>query len=371
VDIEELRAALVAVCRRLEAAGAARVAEAMAAAARDPKTSVLVRTLFADALAVLADRLTPDQAASLESALVDSLLAGLADAKSRQFRGFLGQALATACGRPGATDAARAAEALGATIRDPQTPLATLKPLAAALVVVRGQLPPTEASSHANQAVGLLDSLWVAQTAPLDRASVAEALAAVWTCLGPTAATARARRAATGLEEALRDSKAAPNEIAGLATALAAVYTHLDAAERRERANAVSDILVAALRRPGNAPLTVVKLSESLATLYAQEDRPGAVRVANALFALLDDPNDSQFRFLLPSKAFKTIAARLDERDLQRLLDHPLAVGPLRRVLLEIPAGSKHRSFRNTWEYLDATESNGKGTEGRSPGANR
>jgi hypothetical protein len=355
VSKEELRTALVAVCNRLDAAGAVRVADAMAAAARDPQTSVLVRTLFADALAALVGRLTPDQAASLESALIDSLLADLADAKSQQFRGFLGQALATACGRPGATEAPRAAEALGAAIRDPQTPLATLKPLAAALAVVSGRLPSKEASSHANQAVDALDSLWVAKTAPLDRASIAEALAALWTCLGPTAATAGATRAAADFEDALRDSKAAPNEIAGLAMALSAVYTHFDSAERRGRANAVAEILVAALGKPRNESFTISRLSEALASLCAHQDRAGAVRAANALLAILDDPNDSNFRFYLPSKMFKTIAARLDERDLQRLLDHPLAAGPLRRALLEVVGGSKNRSFRNTWDYLDAT----------------
>jgi hypothetical protein len=149
------------------------------------------------------------------------------------------------------------------------------------------------------------------------------------------------------------------------------VYTHLDAAERRERANAVADILIAALRKPGNASLTISKLSQSLATLYAHDDRPGAVRVANTLLAILDDPNDSQFRFFLPVMTFKTIAARLDERDRQRLLDHPLAAGTLRRALLDVLAGSKNRSFRNTWDYLDGTESNGNGTAGLSPGTNR
>jgi hypothetical protein len=370
-DIEALRAALVAVCRRPDAAGAARVAEALIAAIRDPKTPVLVRILFADALAALAGRLTPDQAASLERALVDSLLADLADAKSRQFRGFLGQALSTAYGRPGATDVARASEALSAAIRDPQTPLALLKPLAAALAVVSGRLPPKEASSHANRAVDALDSLWVAKTAPLDRAPVAEALAAVWTCLEPTAAAARARRTAADLEDALGDSKTAPNEIAGLAIALSAVYTHLDPAERRGRANAVVDILVAALRRPRTEPFTISKLSEALSATCAHQDRPGAVRVANALLAILDGPNDSEFRFFLPSRMFKTIAARLDERDLQRLLDHPLAAGTLRRALLDVLAGSKNRSFRNTWDYLDSTESNGNGTDGLSSGTNR
>src|SRR5262249_34761138 len=58
--IEELRAALVAVCRRVDAAGAAHVAEAVIAAVRNPKTAVLVRALFADALAALVGRLTPD-----------------------------------------------------------------------------------------------------------------------------------------------------------------------------------------------------------------------------------------------------------------------------------------------------------------------
>ena len=91
--------------------------------------------------------------------------------------------------------------------------------------------------------------------------------------------------------------------------------------------------------------------------LCAHQDRPGVVRVANALLAILDDPNDSNFRFSLPVKMFKTIAARLDERDFQRLLDHPLAVGPLRRALLDVLAGSKNRSFRNTWDYLDSAGS--------------
>jgi hypothetical protein len=369
--IEELRAALVAVCRRVDAAGAARVADAVVAAVRDPKTAALVRTLFADALAALAGRLAPDQAASLESVLVDALLADLADAKSLPFRGFLGQALATACGRPGATGAARAAEALTAALRDPQTPPTALKPLAAALAVVSGQLPPREASTHANRAVDGLDSLWAARTAPPDRASVAEALAAVWTRLDPADAAARAKRAAADLEDALRDAKAAPNEIAGLAIALSAVYNHLDPAERGGRANAVVDALVAALRKPRTDPRMIPQLWEALAALSAHLDRPGAVRLANALLAILDGSNVQQFPFLSYEKTFKKIAALLDERDLQRLLEHPLAARRLQRVLLDVLAGSKNRSFRNAWDYLDGTESNGKGTDGPSPETNQ
>src|SRR5262249_44467000 len=195
---EQLRAALVAVCRPLDATGAAQVAEAMDAAVRDPKTSALVHTLFADALAALAGRLTPAQAASLESGLVDSLRADLADAKFRQFRGLLGRALAAACGRPGATAAARAAEGLTAAIHDPKAPPESLQPLAAALAAVISQLPPKEASSRAKQAVDVLESFWGARTAPPDRPSLVEAQAGLWACLSPALAADCGKRRVAG-----------------------------------------------------------------------------------------------------------------------------------------------------------------------------
>src|SRR5262249_10836958 len=170
VGTEPLRSALAAVCRRLDAAGAERVSGAIVAAVRDPKTSAEVRTLFAAAVVVLAGQLDPASAASLEEALVDSLVADLVDAKTPDLLRILqAQALATVCGRPGAKSAARAAEALTATIRDPRTPFGLLRPLAEALAAVAGQLTPTEASPHVNQAAAALGSLWVGRTKPLDR----------------------------------------------------------------------------------------------------------------------------------------------------------------------------------------------------------
>jgi hypothetical protein len=100
-------------------------------------------------------------------------------------------------------------------------------------------------------------------------------------------------------------------------------------------------------------------------------DQPGAFGTADVLLVLLDDPNVQQFPFLSYEKMFKRIAGRLDERDIQRLLEHHLAVGRLQRVLLDVLADSKNRSFRNTWEYLDGTRSNGNGIEVLSPGENR
>src|SRR5262249_56248192 len=102
---------------------------------------------------------------------------------------------------------------------------------------------------------------------------------------------------------------------------------------------------------------------DALARVCGQLDRP-----ADTLVPVLDDPNIQQ----VPSSAFETVfqkvAARLDERDLRRLLEHPLAAGRLQRVLLDVLAGSKNRSFRNTWDYLDATGAKGNGTGVLSPG---
>src|SRR5262249_50907936 len=167
-------------------------------------------------------------------------------------------------------------EALAAAIRDPQTPSRELKPLAEALAAVSGQLPPAEASSHANQAVDVLGSLWVARTGPLDRAFLAEALAALWTRLDPRDAAAPARRVAAQLEAAIRDAKDDSREFYRLVDALAAVYGPLDPGERAARANAVADALIAALRSPRNQVGTIFQLSRALAVLCVHLDRPGA-----------------------------------------------------------------------------------------------
>jgi hypothetical protein len=262
--------------------------------------------------------------------------------------------------RPGATSAGRAAEALVAALRDPQTPLVAIKPLAEALAAVGGRLTPAEAASHAQQAVAVLDSLWAARTSPIDRAFLAQALAAVWARLDPAEATAHARRVAADLEEAFRDANPAFFEHPCLVGALAAVYAHLPAAEKVARATAVADALVVALRRPRNGLTTVAIHSEELATLCVHLDRAGAVRVADTLLTVLGDPEVRRYRLEFGEKMFKKVAARLDEQDLQRLLDHPLAAGRLQRHILDVLAGAKNRRFRNAWDYLDWADRQGR-----------
>jgi hypothetical protein len=364
LSLRELRAALGALCRRQDAAGAARVAEALVDAVRDPKTAVLVHVLFVDALTVLADRLTPDQTVALERALVECLLADLTDRKSRRFNGQVAQGLANLCARPGATAATRTAELLVAAIGDPQTPLSTLKPLAEALGEVSGRLPSEKASSHLSRAIKALDSLWAATTSPQDRSSIAEALAALWTRIDSGDAAARAKRTAADLEEALRDSKSQSYDMAVLASALSAVYSHLDPAERSRRANSAADYLVAAVRQPRKNAVTASQLSTALATLCAHQDRRGVVRTADALFDVLDDPSIQPVAtglipathldvFLVYETLFDKVATRLDEHDLQRFLNQPFAVGRFQRAVLNVLSRSKNRSFRNTWDYLD------------------
>jgi hypothetical protein len=229
-----------------------------------------------------------------------------------------------------------------------------------------GQLPPREAAAHANQAACALNSLWVARTALTNRVALAEALTAVWTRLDPADAAARAKRVAADLEGELRDSRTAPNRFSALATALSAVYNHLDPAERKGRAHAVADALVARLGRFRTDPAMIAQLWDALATLCGHLDRP-----ADALFPMMDDPNVQQVPSSVYEDMFQRVAARLGECALQRLLEHPLVAGRLQRILLDALAGSKNRSFRNTWDYLDGIAPNGNGAAELSPGTNR
>jgi hypothetical protein len=371
ITTDKLRTALAALCRRLDAAGATRVTDAILAAVRDPNTTVEVRTIFADAVPALGGQLDPARAEALESALVDSLLASLADTKATYPRVLLVQALASVCGRPGARSAARAAEALLAEIRDPQTAPEFLKRLAAALAVVSGQLPRGEAAAHARQVVAVLDSRWVARTNPLERALLAEAMASLWPFLSPTEAAAHARRVSAELEEALRGPNTTAFELAVLTQALTEVWKYLDPAERVARANSAADTLIAAIRKPRNDGVTVGSLSRALTTLCACLDRPGVVRVAHVQVAVFNRMNVERYRYAFHMLDFTQVAARLDERELRDFLADPLAAGRLQRTILDVLGGRKNRSFRNTWDYLDWTASHGDSTEVSAPASNR
>jgi hypothetical protein len=353
---EQFRIALVSVCRRLDGAGAARVAEAVVDAVRDPKTTTAVRMVFASVLAAIGAQLTPNQADSLESALVDSLLATLADAKSSYPGESMGQALTSVCGGPGARCTPRVADALSGAIRNPQASPALLPPLMVALVTVSGQLPPKEAAAHVNQAATVLDSLGSATTKSLDRALIAEAQATAWTRLTPAEAAVHARKVAVDLGDRFRDSKVGTAEHHALAHALVAVCGHLDPTERSAHLTPAANILLAALRQSKN-DLNLILHWGTLATFCVHLDRPGIAQVIDAFLHLMSDVDMQSFLNVSSEDVLKKIAARLDEADLLRLLEHPVVPGRLRRVVLDVLGGAKNCSFRNTWDYLDWIES--------------
>jgi hypothetical protein len=361
LNAESLRMAFVGVCRRLDADGAARVAEAIARAIQDPTTPVQARAVIANGFAVAVDKLEPDKAASLEGAIADVLVANLADARWLHLRGHLGQSLAFVCARPGAKSATRAAEALTAVIRDPQTPLVSLRPLTAALALASSQLPAEQASAHAHRAAESLASLWTTRTNHYDRAFLAQATVAVCIHLGRPESTAHAKRMAVDLEDALQDSRAEPHLPPRLAEALVAVCNHLDPAERDARINAAMDFLIARFLKPKNALPTSSSLTEALLTLCLRVDRDGLTRLADTLITALGDPDVQLHGLDYQVKLFKKAAARMEERDLERMLKQPLTAGSVQRTLLDVLGESKHRHFRNTWDYLDWTNRSVKG----------
>src|SRR5262249_29148689 len=118
------------------------------------------------------------------------------------------------------------------------------------------------------------------------------------------------------------------------------------------RINAAADILEARLRKSKN--LDAALLTETLVTLWLRLDQTGRARAADALCTVLSDPDGAQrFRPDLRVSVFKNVAPRLEERELERLLDQPLAASKVQRAVLDVLGESKNRHFRNTWDYLD------------------
>jgi hypothetical protein len=371
LPIEQLKITLATMCRRLDAAGAARVAEGVVLAVRDRKASSRARAIFASVLAAVGDQVGPARAGSLERALVDSLLTDLADVKSLS-TGRIEEptlaALAEVGGRAGPKCAARVADALTEKIRNPQTPIELLPPLVTALSAVCGRLPPREASSRGNRVIAVLTSLQRTRTKPLERFLLAKALAAAWPGVGPTEASAHARRMVADLEGVLRGPKLTPVDQSKLAQALVVVYGHLGPAERAAHSKALlashANTILAALRNPRNNPFlgARIQFAESLVALCMILGPPETIRVFDALLPTLSDLHIHGYRIDLhpyPHDSLegrlKKVSSRLDEAGLRRLLEHPLAVGRVQRIILDVLGERQHCTFRNTWDYLDRT----------------
>src|SRR5262249_16604386 len=148
-----------------------------------------------------------------------------------------------------------------------------------------GRLPSGEASSRTDRVIAVLDTLRSTRTEPLERIILAEALAAAWTDVGPTEASAHARRMVTDLEDFLRNPTLAPFAQSRLAQALVVLYGHLGPAERAAHSNTLlashANTILAAPRNPTNNldVATRGQFAESLVALCMLLDPPEAVRV--------------------------------------------------------------------------------------------
>jgi hypothetical protein len=367
LPFEPFKLTLVTMCQRLDAAGAARVADAVVVAVRDPKTSTEVRSIFPSVLVAVGDQLDPVRADALERALVDSLLFDLAAAKGKFLVRTLA-ALTEVCGCAGAKSAARVADALTEKIRNPDTRIEFLPPLVTALGVAGRRLPPGDASSRAKLAIAELASLSRTRTKPLERIVLAEALTAARTGLGPTEASPHVRRMVADLEDLLRNPKPTPStpfpvEQRHIARVLVVAYGALGPAERAAHSTAPlashANTILAELRNPKNnlGLMTRGDFADSVVLLCTLLDQSESVPMLDALLPTLSYLDMQGYQLDVRERPIKKAFSRLEEADLRRLLEHPFAVGGLQRIILDALGEQKHCSFRNTWAYLDWTES--------------
>jgi hypothetical protein len=208
----------------------------------------------------------------------------------------------------------------------------------------------------------VLDSVWNARTEPEDRALIAPALAVLWPHLDRTDAASRAHKTATYLDGALRNPNVNSDEFRSLALVLPPVCKFLELAEQRQQANSTAEVLIGSLN---NQKHLAAYVTPALATMSVHLDQAGVIRLADQLFALMEQSKiQSSLSDGVPTTdvdpVLEKVAVRLDERDLRRLLIHPLAVGSPQRILLDALPASRKRSFRNLWHYLDWTQASGK-----------
>src|SRR5262249_55636652 len=115
------------------------------------------------------------------------------------------------------------------------------------------------------------------------------------------------------------------------------------------------DTILVTLRKPNQNPGPSVRFAESLVAYCKLVDPPEAARVFEAFLPTLHDVySQSSWRRYGP---IHDAIFRLDEAVLRRLLEHPLAVGGIQRIILDALGEQRHCTFRNTWDYLDRTGS--------------
>jgi tRNA A-37 threonylcarbamoyl transferase component Bud32 len=313
--LASLGQAVTAVAPKLDSPGAARVASALIRIMKDPQTPFNHASLT-NAFRAVSARLDGTAA----SKVADALVADLSDPTQARFRFPLGQAMGAVGARLDATTASRVADALVAAMKDPKNAFA-LSSLTPALETVGARLDGAAAAR-------LVDAFGEALSNPSNLivlSSLGRAIAAVGPRLDRTAAT----RMADALIAAMKD----PTKtfaLSSLAQALAGVSLQMDDAGLSK----ATDALVAALGEPRNAN-AFTWLGWALERVGARLDAAAASRAADALVAALSTARapaatasttttSSPHFWLL--RALKVMSGRMDPGQAARVADTLVAL---------------------------------------------
>jgi hypothetical protein len=391
--LQSMSRALTAVSAQLDLAGAAKAAEGLVAA--------MARTTAPDALYYLSQgltevsaRLAADRAAAHASKAAMALVGAMTKTTNLNHLRSLSLALTGMSARLDAAGAGKVTDVLAATMAKTTDPDPIIS-LSEALTGVSARLDAVGAAAHAAKAAEAIVAALAKTTDPYVLSSLSQNLAAVSARLAPDRAAAHAAKAAEALVAAMARTtdltalhylsqaltavsarldvagaaKAAeaivavmavtshPYTLSYLSQVLMAVGGRLGAAAAATHAAKAGEALVAALPRTSN-PTALLCLSKGLTTVSTRLDAAGAAKAAEALVVAMTKPIDPAVLSSL-SQALEAMGERLSTAQVLTTLRHPLAVGPSQRALLNVLDHRTHRTFRNTWDFLDWANSDG------------
>jgi len=258
--LSDLANALAALAARMEPKEAASVssrgAQVLAKTLEDPKTRAYRLSYrlsdFGDALAALAARMEPKEAASVSSRGAQVLAKTLEDPKTQAYRlSQLGDALAALAARMEPKEAAGVADGLAKALEDPKTEADRLSDLGDALARLAARIEPKEAASVASRGAQVLAKpLEDAKTEAARLSDLGNALAALAARMEPKEAAGVSSRGAQVLVKALEDPNTEADRLSQLGDALAALAARMEPQEAAGVSSRGAQVLAEALEDP-------------------------------------------------------------------------------------------------------------------------
>jgi hypothetical protein len=338
--------ALAALAARMEPKEAARlaagVARRLAQALLAKETNAVARSTLPHSLEVLAARVGPAEAAVLARQLIDAL----AHEKDFGVRPDLARALMALAGRLEPAEAARlSAEAARTLTLALATETFRRYDLARALGAVAARLEPAAAGPVAQR---LTEALGTEQDLST-RFQLAEALGAVAARLEPAESARLSAESARALADALGKAAFPTRALGGEAPGV--VAARLEFAEAAALARPLADALG---KEPGSEGR--YKLAQAIRVVATRIDpaeaAPRSLLVARAAGSWLSpSPHVGNAAILL--KAAEPLPCRFTTQQLVDLLKMPTCSGQARTVILELLANRYKRPFADIWEFVE------------------